>query len=68
MNKSHLVTAVWKLHTLRLKIRVSHRGSETTNKCLDVREQVDVKERKKDSSLPYTGILRFASVFERIVS
>ena len=39
---------VWYLHALRLKIEGSHLNCKTANKCLNVRERVDMVDRNKD--------------------
>ena len=45
--------AVWKIQAVRLKICDSHLSCKVANKCLDVREWVEVVEWNKRWSSPF---------------
>ena len=49
VGKSHSVL-VWYLQAMRLKIRGSHLKCKVANKCLNVRERVELVGRNKDAS------------------
>ena len=54
--KFHRV-ADWLLHTMRLQKRGSHLTCKVANKCLNVRERVEVVDRNKDAALPSPAVL-----------
>ena len=52
MHKLHQVAA-WYLDAMQSKIRGSHLSPKVTNNCLNVRDQVEVIEKTKNSPLPF---------------
>ena len=64
MHKLHEVAA-WYLDAMRSKIRGSHLSPRVTNNCLNVRDQVEVIQKTKNSPLPFHAGLWIVSVRER---
>ena len=50
--------AVWLIQAVvQLKIRGSHLTCKVANKCLNVREGVEVEKRNKNGPLPFPAVL-----------
>lgn len=65
MDKSHWLAA-WLLHAMRFKILGNHPRWKIANKCLNVREPVNVAERNEDGPFPFTTALWIVSLGERV--
>ena len=50
---------------MRLKIRDSRLTCKVANKCLDIREHMEVVERNEDVPLLYPAVIKIVSVCER---
>ena len=50
---------------MRLIIRDSHLTCKVANKCVDIREHMEVVERNEDVPLFYPALIKIVSVCER---